>query len=173
VKYPEGKVLNVYGEKYKQGAPEQDNGLFCRQHGCKRSEEGYLYLYDNNSCQNAPPKLLLLQEPVMGEDSLKIKWEYKCTVDGVDTSGQVQYEFPVGGNIIELPDHSFFAVMSSLYNKVFIVGRDKKIVWSAIPERWNATDKKWDMVYQYRASIITDREKLEHLIWSSEAQKNN
>jgi hypothetical protein len=58
--------------------------------------------------------------------------------------------------------------MSTIYSKVFILGEDKKILWSAIPEKKNLIDKSWNMVYDYRASMITSRQDLEKLIWSAE-----
>ncbi len=170
IKYPEGKVLNVYGETFRPDATENGNGLFCRQHSVRHSESGYLYLYNNNSCSHGEslPEILKLEEPSSGNGSLKKKWEYQCTLEGVDTSFRNFHQFPTGGNVTELPDHSLFANMSTVYSKVFILSKDKKLLWSAIPERWNAVDKKWDMIYDYRASMITSRQDLEQLIWKAE-----
>ena len=171
VKYPEGKVIGVYGEIYKPDAPEQGNGLFCRQHSIRYSDKGYLYMYNNNSCGHgeALPQLLKLEEPANEGGSLKKIWEYDCTIEGVaDTGQRAFHQYPVGGNIIELPDYSIFANMSTTYSKVFILGEDKEILWSAIPEKWNERDKKWEMVYDYRASIITSRKDLENLVWNAE-----
>jgi len=47
LKYPEGTVLNMYGELFKRGVPEQFNGLFCNQHSVKHSKNGYIYLLQN------------------------------------------------------------------------------------------------------------------------------
>ena len=101
------------------------------------------------------PKLTMMQEPLSVKDSLKTIWEYECTVDGNYENDQKQYEFATDGNVIELPDHALFASMSSgLFSKVFIISRDKKILWSAIPEKWDVDEKKWKPIHQYRASII-------------------
>ncbi len=170
IKYPEGKVLDTYGETYKPDVPETGNGLFCRQHSIRRSAKGYLYLYNNNSCTRgqALPEILKLSEPAVENGGLKKIWEYKCTIEGVDTTGKRYAQFPVGGNVVELPDGSLFANMSTVYSKVFILSEDKEILWSAIPENWNPVDKRWDMVYDYRASIINSRQALEQLIWNAE-----
>ena len=170
VRYPEGVVLNTYGEIYKPDVSETGNGLFCRQHSVRRSPGGYLYLYNNNSCGRSEglPEILKLQEPASGKGDLKKIWEYQCTLEGVDTSLKGFHQFPVGGNVIELPDGSLFGNMSTAYSKVFILSADKEVLWSAIPEKWNAAEKKWDMVYDYRASIITSRQELEQLIWNAE-----
>ena len=170
VKYPEGNVLNAYGEEYKPGVDEKGNGLYCRQHSVRRSEKGYLYLYNNNSCRSGDglPKIMKMGEPAPGDNELKKIWEYECTVEGELPDQHVAHQFPVGGNVVELPDQSIFANMSTTYSKVFILDRDKKIRWSAIPEKWNAQEQRWDMVYQYRANIITNRKDLEDMIWSAE-----
>ena len=165
VKYPEGTVLNEYGEKYKTGVALKGNGLFCNQHACNASAVGCLFLFNNNGCNPGElPKLKKLTEPALNsEGQLKKVWEYACT-----TEKGVYASFPMGGNIIELPDESVFACMGSQYSKVFIVTPQKKILWSALPEKWNAEEKIWKPVSQYRASIIYDREMLERMIWDTE-----
>lgn len=175
VKYPEGTVLNVYGEIYKPNVPEAGNGLFRSQHSVRYSDHGYLYLYNNNTTVSAGdsellPEIVKLEEPDSQNGQLKKIWEYKCTIDGVSPD-HPPYQFQTGGNVIELPDQSLFVNMSNVYSKVFIVSPDKKILWSAIPEKWNEEGKRWDMISDYRASIIANKKDLENLIWNSE--KNN
>jgi hypothetical protein len=172
IKYPEGTAAGAYGEIYKPGVPETGNGLFCHQHSVRRSDAGYLYLYNNNSCVPAPslPEIVKLEEPGSGNGPLKKIWTYQCTIEGVGKS-HPDYQFTVGGNVVELPDHSLFANMSNVYTKEFILSPDKKILWSAIPERWNAKDNKWDMILEYRASIISNRKDLEKLIWNAEVKE--
>jgi len=170
IKYPEGTVLASYGEEYKPGVPESGNGLFCRQHSVRRSDDGYLYLYNNNSCVHGPslPQIIKMQEPANSKGQLKKIWEYDCTIDGLGKDNNTVYKFPSGGNVVELPDRDLFINMSSVYSKVFILSKDKEVLWSAIPEKWVSKAKKWGMIYQYRANIIDDRDKLEDMIWRSE-----
>ncbi len=168
VKYPEGTVMNNYGEIYKPGVPEMGNGFFCQQHACNISQKGYLYLFNNNSCEaGALPKIIMLQEPHSEKDSLKKVWEYECTIDGTTKQEWKNYRFISGGNVLELPDQSIFACMNGTYSKIFIVSQEKKILWSALAERWNEIEKRWDMSGQYRAYIIPDRKKIEQLIWNT------
>jgi hypothetical protein len=171
VKYPGGKVLRSYGDRYKPDTAIL-NKLFCGQHSCRISKEGYLYLFNNNACHaGETPKLMMFQEPVTDKDSLKIIWQYNCTVDGVLGTRAKQYSFPTNGNITELPDKSFLATMSSeVYDKVFIVSHDKRVLWSALPEKWNTDEKKWQALHEYRASIINSRKELEELIWNLESK---
>jgi hypothetical protein len=201
IQYPGGNVTNVYGEIYRPDTPPSGNKLFCDQHGSKLSKQGYLYLYDNNSCNEGKelPKVLILQEPLASADTLKKIWEYECSVEGLDMESKMKIlerrkamfekaqkmraekhqpllieetsmnsHATSGGNVIELPDRSLFVCMNSDYGKIFIVNLDKKILWSAVNEKWRQNEKRWlPIPQQYRASIIS-RKDLEKLIWKSE-----
>jgi arylsulfotransferase ASST len=172
IKYPEGIVTNAYGPKYRQGDPQLENGLFCGQHACKYSENGYLYLYNNNVCDSdALPKVEILKEPPPGKDIPEKIWEYECTIDGVTGKDKKKYRFISGGNVEQLRDHSIFVCMSGIYGKLFVVDMDKEETWSALPERWNTTEKKWNVIGQYRASMISGPMEMERLIWNSEQTK--
>lgn len=161
VKYPEGIVVNCYGEVYKDGVAKNQHPVFCGQHSTRHSDKGYMYLYNNNACENATPKIMLFEELKGSGNKLKEIWEYTCTVDSTEFRSS-----PKGGNITELNGDNFFVSMGGPYSKIFIVSKSKTILWSALPERWNTNEKKWDVVTQYRASIIKDRKELERLIWN-------
>ncbi len=169
IKYPEGTVLNTFGEIYKPGTIEpKGNGLFCGQHACKYSQIGCLFLFNNNGCTpGGLPKIKQFREMNDGNNSLEKLWEYQCSVEGNDKK-----EFVSGGNVSELPDRSLFVCMGGSYSKVFIVGMDKKVSWSAIAEKWDADQKQWRSVAQYRASIIYDSKLLERFVWSAEERSD-
>ena len=169
IKYPEGKVVNVYGEIFKPNGGEMGNGLFCKQHSVKLSANGLLYLYNNNVCNfSGFPKVVMLKEPIAPGGRLKKVWEYECTIEGLKGKEQNTYQFTYGGNVVELPDQSIFTSMSTLYCKVFIVSKNKKELWSGIPEKWSTLFNKWDNVMQYKASFINNRKELERIIWHDE-----
>jgi len=169
IKYPEGTVINSYGEIYKANESEKGNGLFCGQHSCNITHNGNLYLFDNNNCNNDQlPKIQIFQEPGPGLSDLKKIWEYQCKLRNEDIKNPPDYKASTGGNVYELPDNSMFVSMGSVYGEIFIVSPDKKIVWSCFPEKWNMDKNKWELVYQYRSSIIASRTELERLIWNSE-----
>ncbi len=163
LKYPEGVVLNTYGEIYKGDSLRKGNGLFCQQHSVKLSKKGYLYLFNNNICKQAlSPTIILAREPAAGRHDLKKIWEYSCTED-------TEYQHrPItsGGNIIELPDNSFFVSIGQPDSKVFIVNKNKKKLWSALPQQWDQDIKRWHIIPQYRASITIDHKTLEKLIYN-------
>lgn len=163
IKYPEGNVLSTYGEIYKPGMTTVNgNGLFCGQHACKYSRVGCLFLFNNNGCtKKGLPKVKQFKEMNDANHTLKKVWEYQCSVEN-----NMPFEFPTGGSVVELPDHSLFVCMGSEYGKVFIVNMDKKVLWSAIPEHWDPDKNKWEAVRGYRASMIIDDKALENLVWA-------
>lgn len=174
VKYPEGNVLNEYGRKFnKSTSPpepaETGNEFFCAQHACRRSQHGYLYLFDNGCDSTVPPRVIMMREPPTGQGQLEKTWEFECPVNKQDIyPGYLQHSGT--GNVIELPDRSLFVSTGSVLAKVFIVSPDKEIVWSAISETRDQNGKTWRIRPTYRASIITTRKDLEQLIWNSEKQ---
>jgi hypothetical protein len=165
IKYPEGNILAVYGgDQNYPGPAGMGNGFFCGQHSCRISRDSYLYLFNNNVCNaGAAPTVVMLQEPHSVKDTLQKVWEYHCKVQN-----KTAYAFASGGNVIELPDRSVFISLGYPDSKLFIVNRDKKILWSAVAEEWDPTQKIWEPTILYRASIITDRAQLEQLIWGGE-----
>lgn len=190
VKYPDGKVTAVYGNRYNADNTVTENVLFSGQHSVKISGDGNLYLFNNNVVPTERPKLMVMQEPYEPGGDLKTMWEYVCTPDGMTDHERAYYEnqkerirmkdqnnnrkkvhFTSGGNVMELPDQSIFASMNGPSSKVFIVTKDKEIIWSAIPEQKDANDTLWEAAPIYRASIIADKKDLEELIWKSEGKK--
>lgn len=160
IKYPQGTILDTYGEIYKPDRPPRNSGFFCRQHSCKVNSEGYLYLFNNNDCNpESPASIVVLQQPTTQNDTLRKIWEYPCPGKIVKNGG--------GGNVVELPDHSFFASSCNPNTVLFIVNRANEIQWSAIAEKWNPSEKSWNPIGQYRASIIVGKKEMEHLIWNA------
>jgi len=177
VKYPEGTVLNTYGELYKPGLLQSGGRLFCSQHSCLHAQSGALLVYNNNYCNpGSLPEIIAFREPGYGKDSLVKIWEYTCTVEGGNKDSadglQKMYSWPFGGNVIELPDTSLFVCMGGNYSKLFILNKNKKIVWSALPEKWDLHENKWiPSPVGYRASVITDHQALEKLVWSMDIKE--
>jgi hypothetical protein len=188
VKYPSGNVIASYGEVFRPGVMPEGNGLFCDQHGIRRSKDGYLYLFNNNGCDKLQPlpSVIMMREPGARSGSLEKIWEYRCSTDGINIDPSMKKNFEkkellakmkmrsnpgplatphltTGGNVLELPDGSMFVCMNSQFNKMFIVNRNRQILWSAVPERksqeggWHITSE------QYRAYIIS-RDDLDKLI---------
>ena len=181
IKYPEGNVLASYGEVFNPDMHITGNGLFCEQHGIRRTKGGQLLLYNNNSCHDdkTMPTVLVMQEPDTKNGQLSKTWEYTCDADGVSINQAMaktfenrqslvrqratpnplkapQLKVSIGGNVTELPGHELFVCMNTQYSKMFIVNRDKQIVWSAVTEKRDPIQAKWFASQdQYRAYIIT------------------
>ncbi len=167
ISYPSGKVLKAYGN-IEDSSEVPGNGFFCGQHACKLNSDGDLYLFDNGCSYSNYPEVVILREPRSKRDSLKSIWEFPCPVEliGANVTAK-RRQLSTGGNVMELPDKSIFVSSCSPYNKLFIVNRNKEILWSAGTERWNGTKNEWQQLPVYRASIIPERKSLESLIWNS------
>ncbi len=169
IKYPEGTVMNVYGEVFKKGVQPKGNGLFCDQHSVRRSKNGYLYLYNNNPCDTGSyARVMEMLEAPAGKKGLKKIWEYECRPGGSYTPKEAAGG---GGNVMELPDRSLFVSTGGPYCKIFIVNRNKEILWEAVPEIYSANEKKWEATSQYRSSIVVDPKMIEKLIWAGEEEQ--
>jgi hypothetical protein len=172
LKYPEGTILNAYGEIFKPEVPATGNKMFCYQHSCRHAEDNSFYLFNNNGCNpECAPEVILLQDVPDHKDSLQIAWLYECPVDinknKPRKDGRRRDNMSSGGNVEELPDHCVFISMGSPYGNLFIVNREKQILWSGVAEKMNAADSKWEDNVQYRGSIITGQEQMEKLVWSA------
>ncbi len=164
IKYPEGYVLNSLGEHFLPASPANGNGTFCNQHSIKCIKDKNLLIYNNNSCNNGLPSILMLEKPKPGDSSLKIIWQYECKVEG-----NWPEKFTTGGSVTEMGTQDIFVCMGNNYGKIFIVSKNKEILWSGVTEIYNESEKKWDGVGQYRTSIIESKKDMEQLIWQIES----
>lgn len=184
IQYPSGKVLATYGKFYTPGN-ERDrhlvNGLFCGQHSSRLSSEGNLYLFNNNIChRKSVPTVLMLKEPHTEKDTLEKIWEFECPIEVQNETERSPVTFNFGGNVFELPGNAFFVCMGGTYGKLFIVNRDKQVLWSGQPEKWDKDANRWIKEGfsmgngmregSYRSSIIT-RSDLESMIWNEPLKK--
>lgn len=164
IAYPEGRIIDIYGDTYRPGPERQGDGLFCNPH-CPRILQGNeLLFFNNNSCQvrDSLPVVVLLRLPEAAKDSIRKLWDYVCSVE----SGASR-TFNSGGSVAMLADQSIFVCMGSQYSKVFIVTASKEEVWSALSEVWFPHEKKWKTRKQDRSAIIS-RWNLEKLVWKAE-----
>lgn len=168
IKYPEGYLQDVYGPEFTPGARQiKGKGDFCNQHSCRTLSDGNLILFNNNSC-NWPqqPSVVIFHQPTTKSDSLVKIWEYKCTFDKLPDSTIRELKLFSGGSVQELEKGALFVDMGGQYSKIFIINRNKDILWSALPEKWREDLHTWIPWQQYRCNIIT-RDELEQLIWAS------
>ncbi len=172
IKYPEGTTINNYGEKYAPGVPEAGNGIFCSQHCCRVDHEGNLFLFNNNECKpGETPTIVVMKQPKTPKEKISKIWEYVCPLEEADKKDSTNYIFRTGGSVQELPDGEIFSCMSTEYSKLFIVNKNKEVLWSAMPEKWNPTKNAWERAHSFKANMICSRKDLEKLVWSSERTK--
>jgi len=160
-----GKVLNAYGEVFKRGVQQQLSGPFDYQHSIGRTTDGYLYTFSNNHWLDSrtAPTVVMMKEPETENDTLKKVWEYPLSTP--EYTAPMDYSY--GGNVVALADSSMFVCMGSHYPKMLILNRDKQILWSAVPEKYNKDTNKWEIHEMlYRGNIIS-RESLERMIWAA------
>jgi hypothetical protein len=169
IKYPSGAVEGIYGHRYHGLVPDIGGDVFCNQHGIKKNSENNLYFFNNNTCQIADrmPNVMIVNEPSTPGDSMKVVWQYTCSIDASDYPENYPKRFGNGGNVNEMPDGSLFVNMGSEYSKLFIITKSKEILWAALPQRFMETDGKWTTIKEYRANIL-NRSSLEKLVWKSE-----
>jgi len=165
IRYPEGNILATYGHIFSPGTWEVNNPFFCHQHSPSKTAKGLLCIYNNGCDMGTPPIVELFQEAPSEPGGLKKMWDYVCNVDGMNETRPKVSWLGTGGNVNELPDGSLFVCMGSQYSKVFIVGMDKNILWSAASEKWDPGTNTWGYLSQYRASVIVSRKEMERLIW--------
>lgn len=184
ISYPSGKVIGTYGNLYaaKDTGSKKDgpidmritlhdlaqNDMYCRQHSCVRTRDGYLYVYNNN-IETIPLKAPVLRHAQVvklketnGTNNLEKIWSYNCV-----TENELQPATAGGGNIIELNDGSLFVSTNAPYSKIFILNGIRKEQWRAYAEKWNDYEKKWMRASQYRASIVQGPNELHRLIFNA------
>ena len=165
IRYPEGAVLNEYNGKETTTGPGNNVALFSDQHACRVLSNGDLCLYNNNMANMyAPPGVIVLRPSAAGSNKLKKVWEYVLP-DEQSTKGRAL--LTSGGNVAELAGGDLFVSSCTPYSHVFIVTRDKKLLWNAMLEKREVNENKWKPFPQYRASMIRNKKEMEQLIWMS------
>ncbi len=181
IQYPSGKVLGEYGSIFPSSpsiSPDTSeqapfkvrqffhNGVFCHQHSLKRSDDGFLYVFNNNLVQGANAEIINNMGPQVikmreSGDTLEKVWDFDCK----DVVGDEHPAHGGGGNVVLLPDNSLFVSMSAPYGDVFIIDPDRKVLWSGVTEIFQPDKGAWVQTSRYRVSIVT-RAQLEQMIWN-------
>ncbi len=177
IQYPSGQVLAEYGSKVPSGTRTMpgsspmglrklfENKMFHNPHAVKLSADGLLYLCSadiqrdsrTGEISRSYPKVLMMKE---SGGTLKKTWELDCRqyISGI------QNVCGGGGNVVELPGNALFVSMCMPYSNMFIVDKDKHLLWNAVTEVRQPGGQGWTQYPRYRASVVT-RQQLEHMIW--------
>lgn len=138
--------------------------MYSGQHCCRISHKGHLYLFNNNSCaEGYHPSI------VVTDNKTKL-WEYSFGAKDLNMDDETEKmtrknRGGAGGSVTELPDGSFFTSLCSPLSGLYIIGPDKNVRWSAIPQRREPMSGKWRYSLQYRASMITSQSDIDRMIW--------
>ena len=109
----------------------------------------------------------MMKEPSSDKEKISTVWDFECNNEVRSDRKQTGDQYTTGGNVIELPGSALFVSMCSGYSQLFIVNMEKKVLWSAIPEKWDANEKSWQGTTQYRASMINNRSELDKLVFNT------
>ncbi len=172
ISYPGGEVIREYGPHFGNNPNPKAALQFSEQHSVHVSKSG-IYLYNNNEDhKHSPPSVVQFKEPTTKNGALIKTWEFKCPL-GPDVYNDIITGLNRhGGKVKELPDNSFFVANSSPYFNLFIVSRNKQILWEAIAQKKDSVTQKWTPTNSYRSNIITSREVLSKLIWNAAERTN-
>jgi hypothetical protein len=174
IKYPEKTVVAEYDGVTGDGK----NVVFQRQHSMNINRDGNLYLFNNNSggynnnlgmaesgqrsIKDSIPGIVVLKEVQRGALAGYEKvWEFDCR----DLEEQGPLLVTNGGNVVELPDGNYFVCMGTA-GRIFIVNKEKQVLYDAVVEKWSSTEEQWIRFPQYRAAPIYLKE-LDQLIRAS------
>lgn len=140
---------------------------YSGQHCCRISRKGQLYLFNNNSCvEGFHPGIVVMNDK-------QKTWQYEFGAAELNMDAETERMTSrtrggAGGSVAELPDGSFFVSLCSPVSGLYIIGQDKTVRWSAIPQRYEPANGKWRYSLQYKASMITSQSDVERMIWYSQ-----
>lgn len=134
ISYPSGEVLAHYGSNYPHGQRIKGDGLFYGQHAARLDSNGHLYLFNNNainreaydSTRPTASTIVVMKEPENNTDDPAKLWEFSCDIDTMAKAYGHR-----GGIAYELNNGDFLVCMGDAA-RLFIVSREKKLLWNAI-----------------------------------------
>ncbi|NVO20934.1 MAG: aryl-sulfate sulfotransferase [Bacteroidetes bacterium] len=146
-----GRVIESYGAKMPSGEARKANGFFRFQHSMIPLKDGNLAVFNNDSI--ADPKVtssvLIFTDPKNEKTPSKILWKFDCKFDSLSNGKSLKM-----GNVMELPNHDLLVNMGTL-NRTIELSRDKKILWDAFTEQWNAKVNKWEPFSTFRCNYVS------------------
>ena len=126
----------------------ENESLFSSQHAC-RVENKLVYIFNNNTIRN--PNFIsyaeIYKEPDTVGNGLKKIWSYPCNIDTFTNPGA-----PTGGSIYPISKSEMLVCMGGA-GRIFIVNRDKDLLWNAIP-LFKRMDNQVKPLPQYRVSFL-------------------
>lgn len=169
IAYPSGALLASYGEAYSKETEISGNGMFYGQHSCRISQNGQLYLFNNNNVhspqtiQTRVSSVVFFNEPERKNDTLFKTWEYKRFEHNTDETTDAI--IPSGGGVFELANTDILVCLGRSRN--YIVSKNKTIEWEAVVEYVDENNNWQPNIKGYRSNIIESMEDFKRLMAAS------
>lgn len=163
IKYPEGKVTNIYGRQF--GKESKGEASFFEQHSIMVSSSNQLLVFDNHNENGTVagflPRVVAYQEKPNG--SLEQDWAF--SYQGLDKS-LVRNDKVItsGGCFKELPGENYLISLCAPFANICIVNKEMRINWNAVAELYDTLEKRWKPDPQYRTHVVADANELHKLI---------
>jgi Arylsulfotransferase (ASST) len=145
-----GKVVCAWGENMTYNGAKNGDGFFLKQHETTLLHDGTIAVFSNNSQltdtskKEIPASSVVIFSQPDGKTNSQIVWKYDCHLDSLhNLSGR-------GGSVDEMKNGNLLVSMGTV-NHVFEITRDKRIVWSAVIEKFNTAVSVWGRFPLYRA----------------------
>ncbi len=157
IEYPSGKILKQYGQDIEDSSLKER--LFLGQHCIRKSKDGRLYLFNNNTedfnngkagvaSEKNVSYISVFEEVATEPSGIKKIWEFSCDIDTNASPGAGP-----GGSVYMLDNGAILTGMGGV-SRIFLVSPDKKIIWNAIPEMSSDNMITTQPMRQYRVSYI-------------------
>lgn len=173
IKYPEKKILAEYSVDEFAG-----DAYFQKQHSIRKDSDDNLLIFNNRNGSMAQmdsgsmiigedptdsiASVVIYKESQHKRNKLEKVWEYNCVIDSETSPISVR-----GGSFRQLRDGNYFVCMGGT-PRIFIINKQKEILYNAVVERWSEQEMKWELFPQYRATPVYSDE-LEKVIYKSVA----
>lgn len=155
IEYPSGKILKRYGTIWLNDTLKSNTRMFYGQHCIIKTAKGKIYLFDNNTnhqlindnADSNPVSHAIILEENNSKTGIKKIWDFSCDIDS-----NAEAYCTSGGSVVGLYNGDMLVNMGNA-GRIFIVGKDKKVSWNALPQLIDGNGK-WIPVGQYRANYI-------------------
>jgi hypothetical protein len=167
VSYPDGKVTAQYGDSYTAERTTSDKAAFHEQHSVGVHPNGNLYLLNNGlSREKGLPSVIEFRP--QAAPAVQATWQYTFHPN-LNRFTEAELRLPRhGGSVRPVPGTAdYFVCMCSPFWNLYVISGDKKVLYEALPETWNAGRQKWEPTFGYRADMVS-RQELEQMIWAGQ-----
>jgi len=157
ISYPEGKLLCSYNGTATSGKQQQTT--FRAQHCVRANETGNISLLNNGSKKGKTgvSSVVIFKEDTAAPGNIALQWEFPCDIDTLAAPNA-----EAGGSVYRIDGNKLLVAMGTAA-RIFIVSREKNILWNAVGQV--KRNDIWVPQAQYRASPVQSFAQLEKLIF--------